>query len=99
MVRCYDDQPSRWALTDRVTHRGLLSTTREVRMRRTGPLDTAFFRPEAPGRPFPTMAVMVPDLAAVPGGCSFGRLRTLIASRFPGISPLRQRLVPSGRRH
>ncbi|HMK62843.1 MAG TPA: wax ester/triacylglycerol synthase family O-acyltransferase, partial [Acidimicrobiales bacterium] len=64
-------------------------------MRRTEPLDAAFFGLEAPGHPLHAMAVMMLDPATVPGGYSFGQLRRFIASRLPGIPPLRQRLVPS----
>jgi len=62
-------------------------------MRRAGPLDTAFFGLEAPGHPLHGMAVMVLDPASVPGGYSFARFRRFIASRLPGIPPLRQRPV------
>jgi len=64
-------------------------------MRRTGPLDAAFFGLEASGHPLHGMAVMLLDPATVPGGYSFGRLRSFIDSRLPGIPPLRQRLVPA----
>ncbi len=63
-------------------------------MRRVGPLDAAFFGLEAPGHPLHGMAVLVLDPATVPGGYSFTRLRRFIASRLPGIPPLRQRSVP-----
>jgi diacylglycerol O-acyltransferase / wax synthase len=62
-------------------------------MRRAGPVDAAFFGLEAPGYPMHGMAVMVLDPATVPGGYTFGGLRRFIASRLPGIPPLRQRLV------
>jgi diacylglycerol O-acyltransferase / wax synthase len=62
-------------------------------MRRAGPLDAAFFGLEAPGHPLHGMAIMVLDPATVPGGYSFARLRRFIASRLPGIPPLRQRSV------
>ena len=63
-------------------------------MRRAGPLDSAFFGLEAPGHPLHGMAVMVLDPSTVPGGYSFARLRNFVASRLPGIPPLRQRSVP-----
>ena len=64
-------------------------------MRRAGPLDAAFFGLEAQGHPLHGMAVLVLDPATVPGGYSFTRLRSFIASRLPGIPPLRQRSVPA----
>jgi diacylglycerol O-acyltransferase len=63
-------------------------------MRRAGPLDAAFFGLETPGHPLHGMAIMVLDPATVPGGYSFGRFRSFIAARVPGIPPLRQRSVP-----
>ena len=46
------------------------------------------------GHPLHGMAVLVLDPATLPGGYSFTRLRSFIASRLPGIPPLRQRSVP-----
>jgi diacylglycerol O-acyltransferase len=64
-------------------------------MRRAGPLDAAFLGLEAPGHPMHMMAVIVLDPSTVPGGYSFPALSEYIASRLPGIPPLRQRLVPT----
>lgn len=69
------------------------STMTRSTMRRAGSLDAAFFGFEVPGHPLHGMAVMVLDPSTVPGGYSFTRLRKFIASRLPGIPPLRQRSV------
>jgi diacylglycerol O-acyltransferase / wax synthase len=71
-----------------------MSVGRRPARRRTGALDAAFFGLEAPGHPLHGMAVMVLDPTTVPGGYSFARLRSFIASRLPGIAPLRQRSIP-----
>jgi diacylglycerol O-acyltransferase / wax synthase len=63
-------------------------------MRRAGPLDSAFFGLELPGHGLHGMAVMVLDPATVPSGYSFARFQRFVASRLPGIPPLRQRSVP-----
>ena len=62
-------------------------------MRRLSGIDTAFLYLETPTTHMHVQAVMILDPSTVPGGYSFAKLKSHLASRLPLLSEFRRRLA------